>query len=65
MLNINIINYKIFTGCYFEFENNNKIKIFNAYTGQIILEGEYLNGKLNGKVKKYYDNGNLLFDSNI
>ena len=51
MLNINIINYKIFKGSYFEFENNNKSKIFDAYTDQIILEGEYLNGNLIGKIK--------------
>jgi len=27
-----------------------------------MFEGEYLNGKRNGKGKEYYDNGNLKFD---
>ena len=26
------------------------------------FEGEYLNGKRNGKGKEYYDNGELLFE---
>ena len=62
ILNINITNYKIFTGSYIEYENNNKIKIFNVYTDQILFEGEYLNGKLNGKGKSYYENGNIEFE---
>ena len=29
---------------------------------KIIFEGEYLNGKRNGKVKEYYYDGKLLFE---
>ena len=28
----------------------------------IIFEGEYLNGKINGKGKEYYVDGNLIFE---
>ena len=28
----------------------------------MIFEGEYLNGKINGKVKKYYEDGDLQFE---
>ena len=37
-----------------------KVKEYDAY-GRLIFEGEYLNGKRNGKGKKYYD-GNLKFE---
>ena len=29
------------------------------YKNILVFEGEYLNGKRNGKCKEYYDNGNL------
>ena len=29
---------------------------------KLIFEGEYLNGKWNGKVKEYYNNGKLKFE---
>ena len=29
---------------------------------KINIDGEYLNGKLNGKGKEYDDNGNLIFE---
>ena len=32
------------------------------YYGNLIFEGEYLNGKRNGKGKEYYDNGELKFE---
>ena len=35
-----------------------KEKKYNKY-GHIIFEGEYLNGKRNGKGKEYYLNGQL------
>ena len=30
--------------------------------GNIEFEGEYLNGKRNGKGKEYYENGNIEFE---
>ena len=35
-----------------------------AYMGNILFEGEYLNGKINGKGKEYYDDGKLKFEGN-
>ena len=32
------------------------------HKGNLTFEGEYLNGKRNGKVKSYYDNGKLYFE---
>ena len=32
------------------------------YNGKLIFEGEYLNGKRNGKGKEYNDNGKLIFE---
>ena len=29
--------------------------------GKVLIEGEYLNGKLNGKGKEYYPDGTVLF----
>ena len=44
----------------YELNNGNgKIKEYNY--GQLIYEGEYLNGKKNGKCKEYW-NGNLIFE---
>jgi len=38
-----------------------KVKEYN-YKDNIIFEGEYLNGKINGKGKEYDDDGNLIFE---
>ena len=37
-------------------EKNGLVKEYN-YNGVLIFEGEYLNGKRNGKGKEFYDNG--------
>ena len=46
-ININILNYKKFSGNYTTiFKNNNKVGIiFDEYKDKIIFEGEYSNGK--------------------
>ena len=44
-----------------EKERNGKGKEYN-FNGELIFEGEYLNGKMNGKVKEYNFNGKLLFE---
>ena len=36
---------------------NGKVKEYNDYN-ELTFEGEYLNGKRNGKGKEYYGNGN-------
>ena len=60
-ININIINYKIFSGTYIIYENNGKGRECD-YDGHLLYEGEYLNRKRKGKGKEYYDNGKLKFE---
>ena len=40
------------------------VKEYDDY-GNIKFEGEYLNGKRNGKGKEYYKNGKLMFEWTI
>ena len=58
-LNLNLINYKIFSGKYIIYENetNTKGKIINAYNDMVYYDGEFLKGKKHGKGKEYYDYG--------
>ena len=44
--------------------NNNNIngKEYDKYKGNLIFEGEYLNGKRNGKGKEYFYNGQIRFE---
>ena len=44
-LNINIIDYKYFSGKYFIGKINGKGKEYNIFNNEIIFEGRYLNGK--------------------
>ena len=41
---------------------NGKGKEYNEYDGELLFEGEYLNGEKNGKGKEYDYNGNLEFE---
>ena len=52
--NSNII-YELING-------NGKVKEYDDYEGKLIFEGEYLNGKRNGKGKEYDWDGQLLFE---
>ena len=56
-LNINILNYKNFTGRYILYESNRIGKEINYIDKALIFEGEYLNGKRHGKGKEYYRYG--------
>ena len=38
------------------------VKEFNPYDGQLEYEGEFLNGKKNGKGKQYSYNGQLEYE---
>ena len=58
--NISLLNYKIFSGKYIIFEDNEYGKEYDAYNDNLIFEGEYLNGKRNGKGKEY-KYGKLIF----
>ena len=53
-LNINLINYKYYSGRYIIYEKNGKGKEFLVDDGRLIYEGEYLNGEKNGKGKEYF-----------
>ena len=61
-LDINLIDYQLFTGNYIEYESKNKGKEYN-YKGRLIYEGEFLNCRKNGKGKEYYiDDEKLIFE---
>ena len=62
ILNLNIIDFKRFSGKYIIGERNGYGKEYDGYLKKIIFEGEYLNGKKNGKGKEYDDNGKLIFE---
>ena len=42
------------------YNGNGKIKLYDEI-GNLIFEGEYLNGQKSGKGKEYYDDGKLKF----
>ena len=64
-LDITLFNYKYFTGKYIIYDDNSK-KTGKEYLGPndlLVFEGEYLNGKRNGKGKEYsYFTSVLLFE---
>ena len=61
-IDISILNYKYFTGRYIIYGANGIGKEYKGINDSFLFEGEYLNGKRNGKGKEYYDNGKLLFE---
>ena len=61
-IDINIFNYKLFTGKYIIYESNGIGKEYKAKDDKLIYEGEYLNGERKGKGKEYDFNGKLEFE---
>ena len=63
-LQIDIEYYKILSGRYIEIEGreNKMIKEYLLDTNHLIFEGEYKNGKRNGKGKEYSQYGKLIFE---
>ena len=61
-IDINLIYYIQFSKKYIKYETKNKGKEFNFKNDKLTFEGEYLNGKRNGKGKEYDDNGRLIFE---
>ena len=63
---VNINNYKMFRGISIIFESDGKVKEYDNYEKIVIFEGEYKNGKRNGKGKEYstdnFDQVKLLFE---
>ena len=62
LLEINLINYKIFSGRFLIIDKNAKGKEYSCYHDMLLFEGEYLNGKRNGKGKEFSDGGNLIYE---
>ena len=62
ILNIKLINYMFLSGSYIIYETNRKGKEYYGEDDSLRFEGEYLNGKRNGKGKEYDDEGNLIFE---
>ena len=59
---INIEDYKNLGNRTKIIENNGLGKEYRLNTNIVIFEGEYLNGKKNGKGKEYYENGQIKFE---
>ena len=60
--NINIDNYKAISGKIHIGERNGIGKEFSLYTNILLFEGEYLNGKKNGKGKEYFGDRTIKFE---
>ena len=52
-LGISILDYKLFSGKSIIIGEDGKGKEYDKYNETIIYEGEYINGKRNGKGKEY------------
>ena len=61
ILDISLINYKIFSERYIIYGKNGKGKEYN-YDDKLLFEGEYLNKKRNGKGKEYGEYCILIFE---
>ena len=61
VIDIELNNYKLFSGKYLIFEENGKGKEYSLINNDLIFEGEYINGKKNGKGKEY-KYGKLIFE---
>ena len=62
-LNINSLYFKNLSTKYVIYGKNRIAREYRVYNDALIFEGEYFNGKRNGKGKEYYFvNGNLIFE---
>ena len=59
--NINLTNYKVFSGRYIIYESNGKAREYLSDNDYLIFKGEYLNGKRNGKGKEYKNGKEIIF----
>ena len=66
IIDISLINYKLFKGKYLIDESNGKVKeyIYHyfIYDNLLLYEGEYLNGQRNGGGKEYYDGNRIAYE---
>ena len=49
---LNLIDFRRFSGRYIK-EEFGTIKVYNSYNNHLIFEGQYSNGKRNGKGEEY------------
>ena len=61
-LDINLINYKIFSGKYIIYKSEGQGAIFNALNDHLIYEGGIKDGKKHGKGKEYGKFGNIEYE---
>ena len=61
-IDIQLLNYKLFSGRYLIYEQNGIGKEYNSYNNELVFEGEYKNAKRNGKGKEYNYDGKLIFE---
>ena len=61
-LDINLINYILFSRRYIKYESNGIAKEYSSIDNRLKFEGEYSNGKRNGKGKEYYEKCQLKFE---
>ena len=59
---INLTNYKLFSGKYIVYESNGKAKEYTSSNDDLIFFGEYLNGKRNGRGREYENNSDIIFE---
>ena len=62
VFNLDLISYIRNSNTYIIYESKGKGKEYDIFDDKLIYEGEYLNGKRNGKGKEFYKNGDLLFE---
>ena len=62
LIDINIINYRLFSGKYIIFETKGKGNEYNSLNDKLIYEGEFLDGIKNGKGKEYNKDGILIYE---
>ena len=61
-VNVNILHYRIFSKKYIVFSSKFKGKEYDSLNNNILYEGEYLNGKKNGKGKEFNKKGTIIFE---
>ena len=64
-LNLDLEYYKKISGKYKIAEKNGNGREYILNTNKLIFEGEYLNGKRNGKGKEYNNEGELIFEGDF
>ena len=63
LINIKLIDYRLMSNTFIIYQKNEKKgRQFISKNYKLIYEGEFLNGKRNGKGKEYYDNSNSLYE---